>query len=419
MTVGPGDGFMDARFAHEPSDDLKEVNERLLIAGLRNHELADQLQQQLSYTRAVTDSLDEGVCALNRDGRIVFANSAASDMLDKPESELLGRVFHDLVHVDCDANCRLLHALRSATEFISTDDVFAAPAWRTRPVSYTATPVSIQDQVVGAVVAFRDITDRKRFEEAREALLLHERTARSEAEAAVQLRSEVLSAVSHDLRTPLTLVKGFAQRLLNNSADREELDKDRLKYGLQQIETAATKMVTILGDLLDVATLEAGRSLELQRTRVDLGELATVSINEHQDLSKHRLVLEVHDGPLVGSWDKLRLERVLHNLLSNAIKYSPDGSCITVKLERADADDEWVVLEVCDHGVGVPAAELPHIFTRFYRATNTTGSTTGVGIGLAVTKEIIETHGGGVVLESTEGVGTTVTVRLPVMAGAA
>jgi signal transduction histidine kinase len=129
-------------------------------------------------------------------------------------------------------------------------------------------------------------------------------------------------------------------------------------------------------------------------------------------LDNIKLVTE--PGELVGAWDKSRLERVIENFYSNAFKYSPTGGEVTVSIGRVSASDgKWAELVVRDRGIGIPAADLPHVFERFHRGANVTGHIAGTGIGLAGVKQIVEQHGGAVRVESVEGKGTAVTVRLP------
>jgi signal transduction histidine kinase len=129
---------------------------------------------------------------------------------------------------------------------------------------------------------------------------------------------------------------------------------------------------------------------------------------------RHQLVITTAEPELVGSWDAVRLERVLGNLLSNAIKFSPRGGEISVSVGREDgAGGTWAVLAVSDRGLGIPADEVPHIFEHFHRAANVAGSIPGSGVGLASVRHILEQHGGSIAVVSHEGEGSTFTVRLP------
>ena len=166
-----------------------------------------------------------------------------------------------------------------------------------------------------------------------------------------------------------------------------------------------------IDDLLDATRLRAGQPLALRRRPTDLVALARQAVALQQQASdRHRLTLAAAVPSLVGAWDPGRLERVLGNLLGNALKYSPRGGEITVEVA---ATDGAAVLVVRDPGVGIPAAELPHVFERFRRAGNVADRIAGTGLGLAGARDIVEQHGGSIAVESVEGHGTTFTVRLP------
>lgn len=224
--------------------------------------------------------------------------------------------------------------------------------------------------------------------------------------------------MSHDLKTPLTAIRGQADILLRQIDRTGEVDINRTRKGLELLRTAAIRMATWIDDLLDTARLDAGRSIELHRQPMDLVALAWQSVAEHQrGTQRHRLRVHTNDASLVGVWDPVRLRRVLDNLLSNAVKYSPDGGDVDVwvGLERSDARSD-AVLRVADQGVGIPAADLPHVFERFRRATNVVGRIGGTGIGLHGVCQIVQDHGGRIDVESDEGRGTTFTVHLPLVA---
>ena len=171
-------------------------------------------------------------------------------------------------------------------------------------------------------------------------------------------------------------------------------------------------MVTLIGELVDVTRLRAGQPLELQRRPTDLVALVGQVAAEYQRTTdRHELRTDVHLPTLVGIWDPERLERVLANLVANAIKYSPAGGPITLRVTREEVAG-WASLAVMDDGIGIPAADLPHVFERFRRGANV-GQVTGTGIGLAGARQIVELHGGTIAVTSQEGRGSTFTVRLP------
>jgi signal transduction histidine kinase len=175
-----------------------------------------------------------------------------------------------------------------------------------------------------------------------------------------------------------------------------------------------------LDELLDLTRLQLGQQLELRRTPTDLVALANrVAADQQQTTDDHTILVESAHRELVGAWDGVRLERVLENLLSNAIKYSPGGGRITVTIADEGVGGPWAVLTVSDHGLGIPAGDLPRIFERFRRASNVEGRIAGTGIGLASARLIVEQHGGTIAVESTEGKGSAFTVRLPLASPAA
>jgi signal transduction histidine kinase len=232
-----------------------------------------------------------------------------------------------------------------------------------------------------------------------------------EAETALRVRDDVLATVSHDLKTPLTAVRGTSELLARRvSRQPSAPETDRVLEGLARIQSAATRMERMMNELLDAARLQTGEPLVLEREAVDLVQVLGEALAEHQATTdQHRLRLETDLEQVIGEWDGPRLRRVVDNLLNNAIKYSPGGGEIVVRLR---ADQEWAVLQVSDHGLGIPAEDLPHIFERFRRARNA-AEVVGTGLGLSGARQLVEQHGGTLEVDSQEGAGSTFTVRLP------
>ena len=173
-------------------------------------------------------------------------------------------------------------------------------------------------------------------------------------------------------------------------------------------------MVVLLDGLLDITRLRFGLPLELERQPTDLVALARhVAAQQQATTEQHEVSVHAEGGELVGEWDAARLERVLGNLIGNAIKFSPGGGQVRVTLRREqDSNGPWAALAVADRGVGIPAVDLPRIFDHFYRGSNV-GAIAGTGVGLAGARQIVEQHGGRLEVDSHEGEGTTVNVRLP------
>ncbi|HEV2109131.1 MAG TPA: HAMP domain-containing sensor histidine kinase, partial [Thermomicrobiales bacterium] len=235
-----------------------------------------------------------------------------------------------------------------------------------------------------------------------------------------------VAAASHDLKTPLTAVKTLAQLLQRRLARSDRPDAPWLADGLAEIDAATNRMTRQINELLDAARFQRGAGLELQRRPTDLVALTRRVTEEQQKTTEHhRIRVRSSCDKLTGPWDEERLERVVANLVGNAIKYSPAGGDITVSLNHEStaipgsvrsgdsAADRWALLTVQDHGLGVPGRDLPYIFERFHRGANVAGIISGSGIGLAGAKQIVEQHGGVITVVSSEGDGSTFTVRLP------
>lgn len=261
--------------------------------------------------------------------------------------------------------------------------------------------------------SIRYAVERKRAEDERARMA----RAQAEAEASLRSRDETLASISHDLRTPLTSIRGVAQLLQRRISRGGPLDPVELVERLGRIEEQTSLMARMIDDLLDVARIEAGRPLELNLEVCDLAELterAAADVQRTTDRHRLRVVSQV-EGALSGAFDAVRIERVILNLLTNAVKYSPDGGEVAVIVDRAHGPaGAWAVVSVRDQGIGIPPEDVPHIFERFYRASNVGDSIRGTGLGLAGAQQIVQQHGGSISATSLPGLGTTVTVRLPV-----
>ena len=252
--------------------------------------------------------------------------------------------------------------------------------------------------------------------------------ARTEAEAARRalseqnkrlreldrLKDEFLSLVSHELRTPLTSIRGYLDLVLQGEAG--EITPEQRRF-LEAVERNSGRLLRLVGDLLFVAQADAGR-LSLERAGVDLSELAAHCVEESAPAATEKsvsLVLLAEPVPtLVG--DRGRLAQVLDNLVSNALKFTPEGGTVQV---RTLAEDDHVVLEVEDTGIGIPQEDQPRLFERFFRSAMAEDQAIpGTGLGLAIVKAIVEAHSGEISISSREGMGTTFRILLPLAARA-
>jgi signal transduction histidine kinase len=232
-------------------------------------------------------------------------------------------------------------------------------------------------------------------------------------QTAVRERDAFLAAISHDLRTPLTVIKGNTELLVVQFKQETTFDQARIAKRLDQIMLHTDRLAALVNRLLSLAELEIDQSVVLQRSPTDLVVLTRRIALEYEETTKfHQLGLTTNSPKVEGYWDQELIESVVANLVSNAIKYSPNGGPIEIQI-GVDNSRQIAMLSVSDHGLGIPAIDLPHIFDRFYRAANVSDNIVGTGLGLAGVRHAVEAHGGYIRVDSTEGVGSTFVVELP------
>jgi signal transduction histidine kinase len=225
---------------------------------------------------------------------------------------------------------------------------------------------------------------------------------------ALQVKDQFLSIVSHELRTPLTTIKGYAQML------RRKLDGDpQGERFTDNIDAQVSRLSRLVDDLLDVTRFSRG-AFELMPESMDLRPVLEEVVNRFRVVSpKHKLQLYLDRGSFEGTWDHDRLEQVMNNLVGNAIKYSPDGGAITVSTRH---DNGNVIVSVRDEGLGIPLEDQERLFERFYRGSAEGQEVKGLGLGLFVTRRIVEAHGGTISVRSTPGEGSEFSFSLPLLA---
>jgi PAS domain S-box-containing protein len=351
------------------------------------------------------------VMYVNVGGRISYVNAAAVRFFGaKDARDLIGRSPVELAAPE--SRSRVAARPKKLKEI--GQSLPAAPEEWLRldgsrvPVEATAALVPWRgDQ--GILVILRDISERRRAEEEKTQLLASERSARSAAERASRMKDEFLATLSHELRTPLTAILGWAHVLTSGRITDAEMAQ-----GLETIERNARAQTKLVEDLLDMSSIISGKlRLDMQRlSPVSFIEAAIETILPTAEAKGVRLErkLDPHAGPLRG--DANRLQQVIWNLLTNAVKFTPEGGLIEVRLERVGSHLE---ITVADSGQGIPEEFLPYVFDRFRQADATIRRKhSGLGIGLAIVKQLVELHGGTVRVQSEgEGRGTTFVVNLP------
>ena len=232
----------------------------------------------------------------------------------------------------------------------------------------------------------------------------------AESQESLRLQEEFMAVTSHDMRTPLAAVRGYAQ-LARRHLSGEGQDMESVDRWLGDIEESATRLTSLVSEFMDVTLLRAGQAVPLQLQPTDLMAIAQERMREHQGAvaETHRFRISSEQESIVGNWDPARVSRVLDNLLGNAVKFSPDGGTIEVKL---DTNGEDATVAISDQGMGIAPQDTSRIFLPMYRGSNASG-VAGSGLGLAGSRRLVELMGGRITVRSRLGKGSTFTVILP------
>jgi PAS domain S-box-containing protein len=405
----------------------------------RNRQLvtqANELEQALLERRraeetvvqlaAIVESSDDAIAGTSFSGEVLSWNAGAERLFGYKAEEMIGQPVAMLVPEE------RLHELRTVARRVNAGEGVEAHQTRGRRKDGTETDVSLtvspirdsMQRVIGAAVIARDITHMKRQQSQLQSLLAKERVARTDAEAAQQalaeqnerlreldrLKDEFISLVSHELRTPLTSIRGYLELLLDGGAG--ALTEDQSRF-LSVVDRNSKRLMHLVGDLLFLAQVEAGK-LTLELGEVDLDDVVSDSVEAAKPLADEKgieLAASLDPTPnMLG--DRGRLAQVLDNLVSNAIKFTDVGGSVHVRVSST-ADE--AVIEVVDTGIGISPADQDLLFDRFFRSSEATErAIPGTGLGLTIAKAIVERHEGNIEIESSEGSGTTMRVRLPV-----
>lgn len=362
--------------------------------------------------RSLIDTANEGIWLLDAQIRTEYVNQQLAQMLGYSVREMLDRPL--CYFVDPEFHLEAEQLIKRRKQGITEQFDFC---YRRKNGSQLWAIVSTQPRFnrkgkfVGILAMLTDITDRKQIEQEREQLLEREQEARQLAEAANRMKDEFLAVVSHDLRSPLNAVIGWV-RLLRNGL----LDAEKTEQALEIIERNARDQEHLIEDLLDISRIVRGQ-MRLCLKPIDLVPIVEAAMDTvHPTADAKQIQLESKLAPNIGlvKGDRDRLRQVLWNLLANAVKFTPENGKVKVTL---DATATQAQIQVSDTGIGICPDFLPYVFERFRQNSKISKVRGGLGLGLAITRNLVELHGGKIFVDSLgEGKGATFTVMLPLVA---
>jgi PAS domain S-box-containing protein len=385
----------------------------------RDHE--ESLRQSEERFRLLVEGVfDYAIFMLDVNGIVATWNAGAQRIKGYAASQIIGQHFSRFYPAEVRQSGWPEHELQVAAE----KGRFADEGWRVRMDGTTfwagVTITALhgpQGRLRGFAKLTRDLTEQKRAEaleiagQRHEETLEAERSARMTAQRATRIKDEFLATLSHELRTPLSSILGWTHILKRNVA---ALKPEDLQRGIDAIDRNARAQARLIDDLLDLSRIMSGKvRLDLQQlSMLDIVQSAIESAEPGAKAKDIRLAVILDTHPATVTADGGRLQQVIWNLLSNAIKFTPKGGQIRVLLQRVNA---CVELSVSDTGIGIPASFLPHVFDRFsQKDASTTRSYGGLGLGLAISKQLVELHGGSIrAMSEGEGQGATFVVELP------
>lgn len=379
---------------------LFTANDRVLLQSfadqaaiaVRNASLYTQLRREKRRTEALIDAVADGLLILTPAHVVERCNPALARMLGRSRRELIGRRHEEIIRWARIEQGMSLEEAEAGGWPLGPDAVLYVQGDLAReggaplPVGITYAPLfTPEGQLLNIIASVRDITH---FREAEE------------------LKSTFVSIISHELKTPIALIKGYVATLRRDDA---EWDQAFLQESLQVIEEEADRLAELVENLLEASRLQAG-GVRLEKSEVHLPTLAERLVKRfaHQS-DRHTFVVDFPENFPVIEADGQRLEQVLNNLLSNALKYAPGGE---VRVSGRVGPQEVVVC-VSDEGPGIAPSDAPHIFDRFYRAREAVNQAAGAGLGLYLARAIIEAHGGRIWVDTRREQGARICFSLP------
>ncbi|UOQ86266.1 two-component system histidine kinase PnpS [Gracilibacillus salinarum] len=378
-------GNYNARTYVKPSGEAQQLSSAINVLARNLQEMSIQEKMQGSQWKTVMNNMESGLMLIDERGYVHLINRKFIHLFGKKSVDFLGYLYYDVL------DDQIIHKVVQETflyEEKMTGNITLMIDGKKHYVEVTGAPVinDVKD-LKGAVLVFHDISDLKRVEE---------------------MRKDFVANVSHELKTPITSIRGFAETLLEDDMADEEIRKQFLNIILKE----STRLQSLIHDLLELSKIEKEEmKLSLKLIEVDSWMQSSLTLIEQQAQKKSLLFTKEVERGITFYGDPDRLQQVILNLMYNAINYTGEGGRVILRVAETQSD---VVIEVEDTGVGIPEDARSRIFERFYRVDRARSRNTGgTGLGLAIVKHIVEVHQGTIAVTSEVGKGSCFTVKLP------
>lgn len=354
-----------------------------------------RMKMLMRQRESILDSVGDGIYGIDMNGRIVFVNQVGANLLGYTPDEMQGQLIHPLIHHShgdgtpyASEDCPILSTLHRRAPIRMRDEMFWRRDGSPIPVEYVACPLLDEGRVTGAVVAYQDVTDRRRLE---------------------RMKDEFISTVSHELRTPLTSLRAALGLIASGSlTGHPEKSQQMLEVAMGN----CNRLVHLVNDILDFERIGTG-SLRLDPSEVSASEILRQATDLHDSVAARAgLRFRVEADPINLWVDSARIVQTLSKLLGNAVKFSPPNSEIHVRAQAISENE--ALIEVQDHGRGIPSEMLDTIFERFQQGdASDSRASGGTGLGLALCRSLVGLHGGKIWAESTLGLGSSFFFTVP------
>lgn len=378
------------------------------------------LQQREIELQLVTDALPVLISFVDADLRYRFNNKAYEEWFGCSASEIYGKSVLEMMGEAAYQKVFPYIQRVLAGETVTYESEFFSHAGDLRFLRATYVPrMNLKGVIDGFVAMISDVSDRRKNEADKEQLLQREHNAREAAERANRIKDEFLAVVSHELRTPMNPILGWSQVL-----KRKSLSPEKTAQALESIERNARSQVQLIDDLLDISRVLRGK-MNLAENPIDLSNVVTAGLETIRLAAEAKSInVTTALSPCAINGDEGRLQQVMWNLLSNAIKFTPESGEVVISLKaeahsksdsKPDSKPDYAVITVADTGKGITAEFLPYVFEHFRQEDySTTRQFGGLGLGLAISRQIVELHGGSIAVESQgKDQGATFTVKIP------